>query len=97
MTEAGSVAVATEQLDARWQHRCMQQWPSLFADHGGETDQQICSAKGCQQTALYTMVWNNPKVHTPEREKTWLACEQHRDWLSSFLEKREFLLRVEDM
>ena len=75
----------------------MQQWPSLFADHVGETDQQMCSAKGCQQTALYAVVWNNPKVHAPEREKTWLSCEEHRDWLSNFLDKRDFLLRVDEM
>ncbi|NHD17782.1 hypothetical protein G9447_09705 [Actinopolyspora sp. BKK1] len=74
----------------------MQQGFSLFADHGGGPDQRICSAKGCQQTASYTVIWNNPKVHTPEREKTWLACGQHREWLSDFLDKRDFLRRVEE-
>ncbi len=57
----------------------------------------MCSTKGCQQAASYTLLWNNPKVHAPEREKTWLACEEHREWLSGFLGKRDFLLRVEEM
>ncbi|MPY85332.1 MAG: hypothetical protein GEV00_18890 [Actinophytocola sp.] len=74
----------------------MQDPPVLFAADV-PTDQLICSARGCQQPASYAVVWNNPKVHTPEREKTWLACEQHRDWLSEFLDRRGFLLRVEEL
>lgn len=51
----------------------------------------ICSAKGCRDTASYGLLWNNPKLHTPERRKTWLACESHADPLSDFLSKRGFL------
>jgi hypothetical protein len=36
-------------------------------------------------------LWNNPKLHAPERRKTWLACESHADPLSDFLSKRGFL------
>lgn len=79
---------------ATWHHGGMQDQPASFAT-AASADQLICSAKGCQQAASYAVVWNNPKVHTPEREKTWLACEQHREWLSSFLDKRGFLLRVD--
>ncbi|MEV6867221.1 hypothetical protein AB0M44_40295 [Streptosporangium subroseum] len=55
----------------------------------------ICSAKGCQATAVYAVVWNNPKIHTPEREKIWTACEEHRRSLSDFLDVRGFLRRVD--
>jgi hypothetical protein len=55
----------------------------------------ICSAKGCQATAVYAVVWNNPKIHTPEREKIWTACEEHRQSLSDFLDVRGFLRRVD--
>lgn len=55
----------------------------------------ICSARGCRAAAAYTLVWNNPKVHTPEREKTWLACADHRAELAAFLQARSFLRRVE--
>lgn len=40
------------------------------------------------------LAWNNPKLHTPERRKTWLACEEHREHLSKFLGVRGFLKDV---
>jgi hypothetical protein len=55
----------------------------------------ICSAKGCRAAASYAVVWNNPKIHPPEREKTWVACEEHRQSLADFLDARGFLRRVE--
>lgn len=54
----------------------------------------ICSAKGCRADAVWVLAWNNPKLHTPERRKTWLACEEHREHLSSFLDVRSFLKEV---
>jgi hypothetical protein len=53
-----------------------------------------CSAKGCQAPAEWALVWNNPKVHTPERRKVWLACEDHKSSLSEFLGARGFLQEV---
>ncbi|MEO7944514.1 MAG: acetone carboxylase, partial [Marmoricola sp.] len=53
-----------------------------------------CSAKGCQAPAEFDLRWNNPKLHTPERLKTWLACEHHRQSLSDFLAARKFLREV---
>ena len=55
----------------------------------------VCSAKGCRRPASYVLVWNNPAVHTPDREKTWVACEQHRGPLSDHLAVRDFLKRVD--
>lgn len=60
-------------------------------------DRPICSAKGCRETAEYAVVWNNPKIHTPDREKIWTACTQHRDTLSAFLDVRGFLRRVDPL
>ncbi|EGG43916.1 hypothetical protein SGM_5496 [Streptomyces griseoaurantiacus M045] len=54
----------------------------------------ICSAKGCRASAVWVLAWNNPKLHTPERRKTWLACEEHREHLSQFLGVRGFLKDV---
>ena len=51
----------------------------------------ICSAKGCRQPAQWTLAWNNPKLHDPGRRKTWLACPDHRESLSAFLNARGFL------
>jgi hypothetical protein len=33
-------------------------------------------------------------LHPPERRKTWLACEEHRDELERFLGVRGFLREV---
>ncbi len=54
----------------------------------------ICSAKGCRNPARHALVWNNPSLHTADREKTWVACEEHRESLSDFLARRSFLRRV---
>ncbi|MFE2303331.1 hypothetical protein ACFXAW_34640 [Streptomyces sp. NPDC059445] len=54
----------------------------------------VCSAKACRADAVWVLAWNNPKLHTPERRKTWLACEEHREHLSSFLGIRGFLKDV---
>ena len=51
----------------------------------------ICSAKGCRAPATWELSWNNPKLHTPERRKMWLACDEHRISLAAFLEARSFL------
>ncbi len=51
----------------------------------------VCSAKGCQSPARWTLLWNNPKLHTPDRRKEWLACEEHRESLGAFLGARGFL------
>ncbi|MGW1175421.1 hypothetical protein ACWD4P_17060 [Kitasatospora sp. NPDC002543] len=54
----------------------------------------ICSAKGCRTDAGWVLVWNNPKLHTPDRRKTWVACDEHREHLSQFLGVRGFLKEV---
>jgi hypothetical protein len=51
----------------------------------------VCSAKGCRAAARWVLAWNNPKIHEPERRKTWLACEEHRESLGAFLGVRGFL------
>ena len=50
-----------------------------------------CSAKGCTAAATWQLQWNNPRIHTPERRKTWLACDEHRQSLADFLDVRGFL------
>ena len=54
----------------------------------------VCSAKGCRADAAYGLLWNNPKLHTPDRRKSWLACEEHREHLSRFLGVRGFLTKL---
>lgn len=51
----------------------------------------VCSGKGCTAAATWDLQWNNAKIHTPDRRKHWLACDQHRESLTSFLGSRGFL------
>jgi hypothetical protein len=57
----------------------------------------ICSAKGCREPAVFALVWNNPRLHTPDREKVWTACGEHRGPLSDHLAARSFLRRVDPL
>ena len=53
-----------------------------------------CSAKGCRAPATWTLSWRNPRIHTADRVKQWLACDEHRETLSDFLARRDFPLEV---
>lgn len=68
----------------------LHQEPDEELDEGPAT----CSAKRCQAPATWQLLWNNPKLHTPDRRKVWLACDDHRQSLIDFLGKRGFLKDV---
>jgi hypothetical protein len=53
-----------------------------------------CSARGCHDPARWALAWNNPRLHTPDRRKTWVACDRHRETLGEFLTARGFLREV---
>jgi hypothetical protein len=57
----------------------------------------ICSAKACRAFATWAVVWNNPRLHTPDREKVWVACGEHKQPLADYLAVRSFLKRVEPL
>jgi len=54
----------------------------------------VCSARGCRAEPAWGVLWNNPRLHTPERRKVWLACEAHREHLTEYLRVRDFLRDV---
>ncbi|MEJ7635799.1 acetone carboxylase [Aeromicrobium sp.] len=54
------------------------------------SDILTCSAKGCTAQAQHQLLWNNPKIHTSERRKIWLACDDHEESLRAFLSARDF-------
>jgi hypothetical protein len=60
-------------------------------------DVALCSAKGCRNPARWRLIWNNPRLHAPDREKVWVACDEHRESLSHHLAIRSFLRRVEPL
>lgn len=53
-----------------------------------------CSRAGCREHAVWSILWRNPKIHSEDRQKTWLACEAHRSVLEEFLSARNFPLQV---
>lgn len=55
------------------------------------TEPDICSSKSCRAPATWQLLWNNPKIHTADRRKVWLACDEHRESLEKFLGARGFL------
>jgi len=54
----------------------------------------ICSRAGCRAPAVWRIDWRNPRIHTPDRTKTWVACDEHRDYLREFLRARDFPVAV---
>lgn len=54
----------------------------------------VCSARGCRAPALYALTWRNPAIHTGDRTKVWLACEEHGPTLHQFLAARSFPVDV---
>ncbi|WNB87453.1 hypothetical protein REH70_06375 [Cellulomonas sp. ATA003] len=63
----------------------------LLSPRPDSIDERVCSARGCREEAAWGLLWNNPKLHTPERRKVWLACDAHRTHLEQFLGTRAFL------
>ena len=54
--------------------------------------ENTCSARECIAPAEWAVIWSNPRIHTG-REKTWLACEEHRQFLHDYLAYRNFPVR----
>lgn len=68
--------------------------PLSPAPSSGVDVEHVCSAKGCRATARHAVIWNNPKLHTAERRKVWLACDDHETSLADFVALRGFLIEV---
>ena len=62
---------------------------------GGDAVTQ-CSRAGCSEDATHTVNWRNPKIHAVDRVKVWLACDEHAEYLSEYLEARNFPVIVAD-
>lgn len=54
----------------------------------GQPSDAVCSRKGCREKATTALLWNNPKIHTAERRKIWVACPEHVQWLQDYLQSR---------
>ncbi len=54
-----------------------------------------CSRAGCRAAATWTVNWRNPRIHSEDRVKVWLACGEHVDYLREYLAARDFPVEVE--
>jgi len=61
---------------------------------GLEPGAEECSRAGCRAEATWRIEWRNPKIHTEDRRKIWLACDEHLEFLREFLGARDFPLEV---
>ncbi len=55
-----------------------------------------CSRAGCRKAAGWQVVWRNPRIHALGREKIWLACDEHLDFLRDYLRSRDFPVDVRE-
>lgn len=55
-----------------------------------------CSRAGCRNAATMQVVWRNPRIHAADREKVWLACDEHVGFFRDYLAARDFPVTVRD-
>jgi hypothetical protein len=67
---------------------------SLLDALGGGPEVPTCSRAGCREQAAWRIDWRNPRIHTEDRRKTWLACDEHVEFLRGFVASRDFPLAV---
>lgn len=60
----------------------------------GDSTAATCSRAGCRAEAHWRIDWRNPRIHTADRVKTWVACDEHADYLREFLAARSFPVSV---
>ncbi|GAA3769676.1 hypothetical protein GCM10022240_22560 [Microbacterium kribbense] len=58
-------------------------------------EEPICSRAGCREPATMQVVWRNPRIHSADRRKIWLACDDHVGFLREYLASRAFPVAVE--
>lgn len=58
------------------------------------SDALECSRASCRARATHQVVWRNPRIHSADRRKVWLACDEHVGFLSDYLRARDFPVEV---
>lgn len=61
---------------------------------GAPMHTSTCSRADCRNVGHWRLDWRNPRIHSTDRVKTWLACDDHVDYLREFLTARDFPLAV---
>ncbi len=50
--------------------------------------------RAARRPPTWELLWNNPKLHTPDRRKIWLACDEHRAVALRLPRRAQFLKDV---
>lgn len=58
------------------------------------TAQFECARADCHAAATHHIIWRNPRIHSEDRRKIWLACDEHVGFLSDYLRTRDFPVEV---
>ena len=61
---------------------------------GTQLQSSTCSRADCRSAGTWRLDWRNPRIHSSDRVKTWLACDDHVDFLGEFLSARDFPLAI---
>nr|WP_188679630.1 hypothetical protein [Subtercola lobariae] len=61
---------------------------------GAQPGPRECSRAGCRASATHSIGWRNPRIHSADRVKVWVACDEHTDFLREFLLARDFPVTV---
>lgn len=61
---------------------------------GDEPEGLMCSRAGCTNPAAWRVQWRNPRIHSEDRVKVWLACDDHQEYLREYLAARDFPVAV---
>lgn len=68
--------------------------PTTLAEAAAAVERTVCSRAGCRDLAIWALRWRNPRIHSADRRKTWVACDEHVVYLREFLSARDFPVEV---
>ena len=68
---------------------------ALVSGASGPQDVQ-CSRSGCREAPEWNVNWRNPKLHTADRVKVWVACDEHREFFLEYFGNRGFPVSVSE-
>ena len=49
-----------------------------------------CARAGCLEDSAWQVNWRNPRIHSADRIKVWVACDEHVEFLRDYLDTRGF-------
>jgi hypothetical protein len=49
-----------------------------------------CARANCTSDASWQVNWRNPRIHSLDRIKVWVACDEHVEFLRDYLASRSF-------